>query len=236
MNNTEKGERQTAQRLTRFGAGSDGGALAGPSVLTPSVPPDISARAQQQRILEAMAKSVAEKSISTTTIADIVGCASISRATFYKHFTNKRECFYATADAFLEELQSAAVIAYTRSEDSPMASVRDVIAALLELLAAKPDHTKLLLVEAPIVDPEIVRRYRNFAIGALKKQLAAKDGTRRSEADPEIAFGRAKVLIADYVAAGQVDDLPSLLPDLLYIALLPYVGRETALEQARLSR
>jgi AcrR family transcriptional regulator len=224
-----------AQGFTRLGVGTDGGAVAGSSVLTPSVPQDIGMRSQQQRILEAMAKSVAEKSISATTIADIVGCASISRATFYKHFTNKRECFYATADAFLEELQGAAVVAYAHS-DSPIDSVRDVIAAVLELLAAKPDYAKLLLLEAPIVDPEIVRRYRKFAMGALEKQLAAEDGARQAEADPEIAFGRAKVLIADYLAAGQVEDLPSLLPELVYIALLPYAGQDAALAQAQLSR
>ena len=225
-----------AQGSTSLGEGTDGGAVVGSGVLTPRVPPDIGARSQQQRILAAMAKSVAEKSISATTIADIVGRASISRATFYKHFTNKRECFCATADAFLEELQGAAVIAYARSEDSPVASVRDVIAAVLELLASKPDYTKLLLLEGPIVDPEIVRRYRNFALGALEKQLAAVDGARRAAADPEIAFGRAKVLISYYVAAGQAEDLPSLLPELVYIALLPYVGQDAALEQARLSR
>lgn len=225
-----------AQGLTGLGFGTDGGAVAGSSVLTPSVPPDIGARAQQQRILAAMAKSVAEKSISATTIADIVGCASISRATFYKHFSNKQECFYATADAFLAELQGAAAVAYASSQDSPVDSVRDVIAAVLELLSAKPDYAKLLLVEAPIVDPEIVRRYRKFVMTALEKQLAAMDSARRAEADPEIAFGRAKVLIADYVAAGQVEDLPSLLPELVYIALLPYAGQETALAQARLSR
>jgi AcrR family transcriptional regulator len=236
LDNTGKGERQMAQGLTRLGGGTDGGAVAGSSVLTPSVPRDIGVRSQRQRILAAMAKSVAEKSISATTIADIVGCASISRATFYKHFTNKRECFCATADAFLEELQGVAAVAYARGKDSPMASVRNVIAAMLELLAAKPDYTKLLLLEAPIVDPEIVRRYRNLAISALKKQLVTEGVARRAEADPEIAFGRAKVLIADHVAAGQVEDLPSLLPEMVYIALLPYAGQDAALEQARLSR
>jgi AcrR family transcriptional regulator len=236
LDNTEKGERQMAQGSTSLGEGTDGGAVAGSGVLTPRVPRDIGVRSQRQRILAAMAKSVAEKSISATTIADIVGCASISRATFYKHFTNKRECFCATADAFLEELQGVAAITYVRSEDSPVAPVRDVIAAVLGLLAAKPDCTKLLLLEAPIVDPEIVRRYRNFAIGALKTQLADEYSVRRAAADPEIAFGRAKVLISDYIAASQVEALPSLLPELVYIALLPYAGQDAALEQAQLSR
>jgi AcrR family transcriptional regulator len=207
------------------------------NALSPRLPQDIGVRSQRQRILKAMAKSCAEKAYSTTTIADIVARASISRGTFYKHFANKQECFYATADAFLVELQGAAAIAYARSEDAlPIDAVRDVIAAVLERLAAQPDQAKLLLVEAPIVDPEIVRRYRNFVIDVLEKQLRSGGVVGDAQANPEIAFGRAKVLIADYVAAGQVEQLPSLLPELVYIALLPYAGQETALAQAQIDR
>ncbi|HEV7398777.1 MAG TPA: TetR/AcrR family transcriptional regulator [Solirubrobacterales bacterium] len=183
-----------------------------------------------------MAESVADKTFSATTIADIVGRACISRGTFYKHFANKHECFYATADAFLLDLQGAAAIGYARSGDLAVDAVRDVIAAVLERLAATPDYTKLLLVEAPIVDPEIVRRYRNFAIGALEKQLQAAGIGEQGKACPEIAFGRAKVLIADYVAADKVKRLPSLLPELVYIALLPYAGQDMALAQAQIDR
>jgi AcrR family transcriptional regulator len=236
LDNTERGERQMAQRFTGAGDETGGGAVAKSGVLTPQVPQDIGVRSQRQRILEAMAESCAEKTFSATTIADIVAHASISRGTFYKHFANKQECFYATADAFLVELQGAAAIAYTRSRDLPFEAVRDVIAAVLERLAAKPDYTKLLLVEAPIVDPEIVRRYRSFIIGALEKLLQAGGAIGSAEADPAIAFGRAKVLIADYVAAGKVEQLPSLLPELVYIALLPYAGQDTALAQAQIDR
>jgi AcrR family transcriptional regulator len=205
-------------------------------ILTPSVPQDIGVQSQRRRILEAMAKSCAEKTFSATTIADIVSRASISRGTFYKHFANKQECFYAASDAFLLELQGAAAVAYTRSEDLPVDMVRDVIAAVLEALAAKPEQARLLLVEAPLVDPEIVRRYRNFVMGALEKQLQAGGLVGQGQANPEIAFGRAKVLIADYVAAGQIEDLRALLPELVYIALLPYAGQETALAQAQAGR
>jgi AcrR family transcriptional regulator len=213
-------------------AGDD--ALRKASVLTPSLPQDIGVRAQRQRIFEAMAKSCAEKTYSATTIADIVGCASISRGTFYKHFANKQECFYATADTFLVDLQGAAAVAYARNEDVlPVDAVRDVIAAVLAGLAAKPEQTKMLVVEAPIVDPEIVRRYRNFVVRALEKQLQDGRVAVDAQANPEIAFGRAKVLIADYVAAGRVKQLPTLLPELVYIALLPYAGQDTALAQAQ---
>jgi AcrR family transcriptional regulator len=233
LDNAEKGA-QMARGLTRAGGDIAAGAVRKPGILTPSVPPDIGYRSQRQRILTAMAKSCAEKTFATTTITDIVGHASISRATFYKHFANKQECFYAAADGFLVELQGAAAVAYERSADSHVDAVRDVISAVLELLAAKPDYAKLLLIDAPIVDPEIVRRYRNFVIGALEEKLQAGESARDTRADPEIAFGRAKVLIAGHIVAGET--LHTLLPELVYIALLPYSGQEAALAQAQRTR
>jgi len=225
-----------AQHSVETGDEAENAATAKAGVLTPRLPQDIGIRSQRQRILEAMAKSCAEKTFSRTTIADIVEHAGISRGTFYKHFANKEECVFAAADAFLLELQGVGAIAYARSGDLPLNSVRDVIAAVLERLATKPEHTKLLLIEAPIVDPEVVRRYRSFVIGALKSMLQAGSNVARAKADPEIAFGRAKVLIVDYVAAGQSEDLPSLLPELVYIALLPYAGQAAALAQAKNAR
>jgi AcrR family transcriptional regulator len=223
-----------AQEFRGVGDVAGGDALRKAGVLTPSLPQDIGVRAQRQRIFEAMAKSCAEKTYSGTTIADIVGCASISRGTFYKHFANKQECFYAAADTFLVDLQGTATVAYARSEDVlPVDAVRDVIAAVLAGLADKPEQTKMLLVEAPIVDPEIVRRYRNFVLGALERQLQEGGVVGNAQASPEIAFGRAKVLIADYVAAGRVKQLPTLLPELVYIALLPYAGQDAALAHAQ---
>lgn len=211
------------------------GALRKSGVLTPRLPQDIGLRSQRQRILEAMAKSCAEKTFSATTIADIVGHASISRGTFYKHFTNKQECFHVAADAFGVELQETAKVAHARSEGAlPIEAIRNVIAAVLEGLAARPEQTRLLLIEAPIVDPRIVRSYRNLVIVALEKQLRLREVV--GGASPEIAFGRAEVLIADYVAAGRLGQLPTLLPELLYIALLPYTGQDTALAQAQADR
>jgi AcrR family transcriptional regulator len=225
-----------ARGLIRTGDGTAAGTVSKPGVLTPSVPHDIASRSQQQRILDAMAKSCADKTFATTTIADIVAHASISRATFYKHFANKQECFYAAADGFLMELQDVAAVAYEKSARSQVDAVREVISALLERLAAKPDCARMLLIDAPTVDPEIIRRYRHFVIGALEKQLQDGEASRNTRADPEIAFGRTMVLVADYIAAGQVEELHSLLPELLYIALLPYEGQEAALALARRTR
>jgi AcrR family transcriptional regulator len=211
------------------------GSLRVGGILTPSIPPDIAVRNQRERILLALAENCAEKTFVGTTIADIVGTAGVSRATFYKHFANKTVCFQAAADDFLTELQHIAREASTDADGSESDRVRSVTAALLERLVAKPDWAMLLLVEVPSVDPEIILRSRRLVVDALEAELAVTEPPGPVGADPEIAFGRAKALLTDYVAAGEVERLPSLLPELVYIALLPYVGQDSALEQAELT-
>ncbi len=208
------------------------GSLEEPGVLTPTVPLDIGARSHRQRIMGALARSCAEKTFAATTIGDIVKRASISRGTFYKHFENKRQCFDAAVDDFIAELRSAAADASLDASRGPD-SIREVAAVVLERLAVKPAYAHLLLVEAPNVDPGIVRSYRGLAVDAVERSVKR---VKRAGADPDIAFGRAQVLIADYLTAGRAEELPALLPEVVYIALLPYLGQDKALEQAKLAR
>lgn len=208
------------------------GSFEEPGVLTPTVPVDIGARSQRERILAAMAKSCAEKTFVDATIADIVRHAGVSRATFYKHFENKRECFEATVEFFANELEAAAGRAHADAGSSSEA-LHSATAAVLELFVDNPAYAKLLLIEAPTVDPIIIGRYRGLVIGALKREWGP--GEKRDRSNPHIAFGRAQVLMADYLAAGRVDQFPDLLRELVYIALLPFVGQDEALKHAKLS-
>lgn len=65
-------------------------------------------RSQRQRLLDAMIACCAEKTFPRTTIADIVAAASVSRTTFYKRFTGKRDCFDAAVDSCVGQLQAVA--------------------------------------------------------------------------------------------------------------------------------
>lgn len=203
-------------------------------VLDPSVPWDIGSQSQRRRILDAMAKGCAEKTFAKMTIADIVENAAISRATFYKHFANKRECFEAAVGSFVGELQAAAIEAQAEA-DSPFDAVCKAAEAVLNLLASKPDHARLLVLEAPIVDPKFIGGCRKSVLDGMKALWGSRDG-KPSGPDATIAYGRAQVLIAHHVAGGHSDRLPDLLPEMVYIALLPVVGQEEALENAQSQR
>jgi AcrR family transcriptional regulator len=196
---------------------------------------DIGSRSQRQRILAAMAHSCAEKSFSATTIADVVGRASISRATFYKHFANKRECFDMAVEEFVARLREAAIETCSDADSRPEA-IRKAVGAVLELLAARPYYARLAIIEAPILEPSIVVDHRDQAVDALKEQWETGKGGKGARADAQLAFGRGHLLIADHVAAGKAKKLPELLPEIIYVLLLPFIGHKEALAQVKLAR
>jgi AcrR family transcriptional regulator len=213
--------------------GNEGGTAH--EVLALAVPRDIADRSRKQRILDAMAAAAAEKSFGATTIADIVAGAGISRATFYKHFPDKQACLLAALDSFIAELQAAAEDAHSPA-DSHSEAMREAIAAILDLLAAKPDWAKLALIEATALDRAAIDRYRRLLIGALMAYWTPDELPPDANARARAAFGQAQVLIFDQIAGGRVEQLPELLPDLVYIALLPFRGLDEALSQAQRAR
>lgn len=202
------------------------------SVLQPTTRPDLAQHAQRQRIVDAMIESCAVKTYATTTITDIVARARISRTTFYKQFEDKRACFDAAIDYCVEELQRVAAAAHSPS-DPPADAARKGATAVVEALAERPGLAQLLTGDAIAVDPMAIERYRKATIPALNA-LWSKDGELDTHTDPRLAFGQAQVLILNQVAAGKVESLPELLPEIVYLAVRPYAGHEEALAQSRL--
>ncbi len=215
--------------------GNETGFLRDDGPLAPSVPQDIAARAQRGRILDAVAESCAEETFGATTISDVVGRAGISRATFYKHFGNKKECFDAAVDSFVEEVREVAESAHSDDDHGPE-KVRKAIAAVLDLMAAKPAYTRLLIVEAISVDATLIDRYRMTLIQALNVARKQAEDPRPTADELRGAYGQAQVLIANQILKGRAENLPELRPDLVYIALLPFIGQEEALKQAQMAR
>jgi len=204
------------------------------SVLEPTIPMDVGALSQRQRIVDAMIDCCAEKTYATTTIADIVSRASISRTTFYKRFEGKQECFDAALDWCLQELQAVVGASYS-SLDPPPVTMRKAITACLDLLAARPALAQLAIGEAVIVEPTMMRRYRDLLAPAVERLWDEAGQPQERHTDPRLALGRAQVLTYNAILDGRTAQLPLLLPDLVYTLLLPFAGHEEALRQARLA-
>jgi AcrR family transcriptional regulator len=194
------------------------------------------AHSQRERLLAAMAKSCAEKGYGATTIADICTAAGVSRATFYELFKDKEDCFHAAMELSLADAMGTMVAVY--SPDKPWATmVREGTAAFLELLASRPSFARMAMIEAPSSGE---RAYQLYASG--KRVLQAllergRDDPLEEEAIPSsaarAALSAAESLIVGQILTGNTTRLPELLPDIVYITTVPYLGQEEALRQAR---
>ncbi|MDX6622889.1 MAG: hypothetical protein QOE75_821 [Solirubrobacterales bacterium] len=198
-------------------------------ILDPRTPTDIAGRTQRARIIDALVESCAAKTFAATTISDIVARASISRTTFYKHFPDKRACFDTAVNTCVEELTTVAREAH-KPGDPPGQAVIKATAAMLALMASKPALAQLLTGDAPGVEPAVVERYRRLLIPAVAGLWEGSE----THMDPNLAFGRAQVLIFKQ-AAGEAATLPELLPELVYLGVAPFAGHEEALGQVRLA-
>jgi AcrR family transcriptional regulator len=181
-----------------------------------------------------MVACCAEKTYAATTIADLVSRAAVSRTTFYKLFTDKRDCFDAAVTHCIDRL-AATLAAAAAGIDSPGEATRRATAAGLELLAAEPELTLVLGGDVVAVDPDLVDRYGQFAVPALEAIWAEAGEPPRKHSSPGLAFGRAQLLVFHEVAAGRAEGLPALVPDIVYLAIAPFAGHDEALRQARLA-
>jgi AcrR family transcriptional regulator len=181
-----------------------------------------------------MVACCADKTYAATTIADLVSRASVSRATFYKLFTDKRDCFDAAVVQCIDRI-AATLSAAASGSDSPGEATRRATVAGLNLLAAEPELALVLGGDVVAVDPTLVEAYGRFTIPALEALWAEADGPPRKHSSPGLAFGRAQLLVFHEVAAGRAERLPDLVPDIVYLAIVPFAGHDEALRQARLA-
>ena len=103
--------------------------------------PEDSRRSQRERLFGAMVSISSEKGYEATRIADLVKMAGVSRAAFYEHFEDKKECLLAAVDALVEPT----IALMERAEDAPTgeARVRQAVEAFLSLVARQPAASRM---------------------------------------------------------------------------------------------
>jgi AcrR family transcriptional regulator len=195
------------------------------------LPPEVIARSQRERLLDATIRVVAAKGYGATTIADLTSEAGISRTTFYEMFEDKEACFLAAYDNAVDVLVRRIATAYEAEEDWPQRA-RAGLATLLEALAEEPELARLSLVDVGAAGPAAQRRYR----AALQRLTPFFDegrdfapGGRNLPANTSrMAIGAVAGLISDEVAEGRAEQLPDLLSEVLFATLIPYIGPAAA--------
>jgi AcrR family transcriptional regulator len=191
---------------------------------------------QRERLVAGAIAAVAEKGFRDTTVTDIAAAASMSRRTFYGYFPSKEECFLDTYGILEEFLLEAMAEAGTAERSWPK-QVRARIEALLEGFAANPDLVRFSLIGPPAAGGGFADRYRAF----LERLIAgltdgAPQGRGYREATPaarDATAGALAALLIAKVEAGEGEQLPEILPQVVELVLAPFIGRKRAIAEAK---
>ncbi len=199
------------------------------------LPREIVTRSQRERLLAAVVRVTASKSYEATTVADILEEAGVGRETFYELFDDKRSCMLAAHAILVDDLEAKVRAAYLRP--GPWADrVRDGLAAGLEWFARDRAAARFTLIELAAVGP-VARIKFQADFGRFIKLM--DEGLDGEGSNPDLSqatslgVGAALARIYAGVALEQTAGLPSLLPELVYEVLVPFLGEETARTEQR---
>jgi len=193
---------------------------------------DFVAQSQRGRILDALVACVAEQGYPETRVTDLIARSGVSRKTFYEHFADKEECFLAAYDMAVSMLMGGVTQAY-ESEEEWVDAIRAALTAFLGFLADHPDLTRLCIVDVHAVGPRALSR-RDAAVRGFYYLLDAgrADAPRALPGlTAEAVTGGMYEIVYGRVLRGTIDELPRLLPELMYWAILPFLGHEAAVAE-----
>ncbi|HYP55784.1 MAG TPA: TetR/AcrR family transcriptional regulator [Solirubrobacterales bacterium] len=199
-----------------------------------TLPPDLVRAIQRERMLAAMLVTVNELGYRTLTVQDVLSRAGVSRPTFYEQFEDKEDCFLAAFDAATARMRKRLDEALAETDSGWRDRLREALRALLRFVAEDPDAAGTLIVEARASSPAGLRR-RDELLDSFASCIDSE--AREGLDDPPSAIAAAGVVggiesvLYARLQKGETTDLESLLPSLMYFAVLPYEGRGAAAEE-----
>jgi AcrR family transcriptional regulator len=200
------------------------------------LPGDLVRAIQRERLLVGMLRAVSELSYRTTNVQDVIERAGVSRPTFYEHFSNKDDCFLAAFDTSAARLRDQVATAAAEGGDVWRDRLRCGFGALLTFTATEPEAARTVIVEARAATPDAALR-RVALLDSFATCIDTKVRELLPAATPHSAVtasgvvGGVESLLYGRLNKGQMDDLPALLPSLMYFAVLPYEGHLAASEE-----
>jgi AcrR family transcriptional regulator len=191
---------------------------------------------QRERIVDATAAIVAEKGLAGLTIPEIARRANVSHQTFYEMYPTKDDAFLGAQKVGLHQALGIAVQAYeAQGDDWPM-GVAAGIRALLDYLASEPAHAHLTVVDTFAASPLAIE-IRDTGLHAFAAYL--QPGYHYAAAHsvpgiaPEAIAGGIWQVLHNHIEHERAEDIGELAPQLVYVALAPFIGGKEAGRIAR---
>lgn len=184
--------------------------------------PDQVARHQKARLEGAMIEMVARHGFAGTTLRDLVALAGVSKSTFYDHFESKQDCFLATFDEIVAQLNTRVVEAY-RSEGDIRERLAASLAAFMSLAVEEPAAARLAAVESLTLGAAGVahreRASRGFEELVQQSFDHAPAGRPVSAITVRAIVGGVRGVAYRRLRADRADELPGVVEEIVDWAL-----------------
>lgn len=200
------------------------------------IPAEVVESNQRRRLLDALAPALAEHGYPALTVQHVIEAAAVSRATFYAHFADKRDCVLAAHRAAFGRLMAEMTRACESECEWPR-RLRAAVAALFAFARAEPARVRLLTLYALGTDPATVAQLAecnaNLA-GLLRKgRQHTPLGPDLPELTEEALVGAVGAVLGERLGRASVDGLGDLEREVAQLLLTPYVGAAEAVRVAR---
>jgi AcrR family transcriptional regulator len=143
----------------------------GPGSYDRRLSPEARREEQRRTLVDAAAHVFARDGFANASVASILEASGLSRGTFYRHFKDLREAFFAVQLAAADVLIERVATAFS-SESEPFDKTRAAIAAYLGLVAERGDLARVFHREALVSGKEYgdLRRDRLARIQSLFRE------------------------------------------------------------------
>jgi AcrR family transcriptional regulator len=196
--------------------------------------PDRGRRRARERLLEAVLLVSGERGYEQIAVQDIIERAEASRATFYKHFKDKDDCFAQAYHEAVEWLYRR-LSGIAKRQPGWREGLRAALAELLELCANQPALARALLVEphaaggAALADHDLVMERLSHAIDGARHEISSR------QAPPPVTatfmVGAIETLVRTKLMSGEPETAPEMLPGLLHFVVMQFFGEDAAWDE-----
>jgi AcrR family transcriptional regulator len=187
------------------------------------------------RVLDALIATVSYRGYDRTTVERVLQTAGVPAAVFDEHFDDKRDCFLQALDELVAGIELR-VLERVRREAPWPERVRSGLEALLGALTENPDGARVILVECLSAGAAAAERHRAllriFPPLLEEGRFHSADPDHLPPATSEALVGGIVAILHRRALEDRTGELPRLLGDMAYFALLPYLGHHRALVAA----
>jgi AcrR family transcriptional regulator len=184
-------------------------------------PREVREELQRERLFEAACRVFSASGYADASAEAISRAAGMSKATFYEHFGNKKDCLLEIMnDAASRSINELILAARTAGED-PLERHRAGLHAFMRLVASQPDLARTALVVSIGAGPEAVERrealiegYAQILYDEAREGVEKRGGGQRyaSVEDAVAVIGATVELMSRQLRSGRPARMEDLEP------------------------